>query len=143
MNNEAKIQAAKEVFESNPSIHEVHVTNDGQCFLTPGSATNHEKEVSGKRILDAEDRPLMVTRTEACEPQPKKLSKAEQKEADEAAKLAEQEAAAEAEKLANQKLVDDAEAEKLAKQKEADDVAKSETQKNEASDENKVKSKTK
>ncbi len=62
---EGLIKKTKPVFEANPTLHQVHVTSDGQCFHNYHVACEHEKSVKGKRVLEGEDLPKTVTRDQA------------------------------------------------------------------------------
>jgi hypothetical protein len=62
MNNNLK-KAAKEVFDANPTIGELHVSIDGQCFTTEHSAVEHTKGKLGK-YPDADQMPVAFKREE-------------------------------------------------------------------------------
>lgn len=50
-----KAQAAvTEVFDSNEKFDTVHVTTDGQCFINPDNARNHEADLRFAQASDAD-----------------------------------------------------------------------------------------
>lgn len=68
--NPTQKKAVKEVFDSNPGIDELFVTEDNQCFTNNHSAVEHTRSFLG-RYPNPEEMPKQVSRPDIAEKQAK------------------------------------------------------------------------